>query len=208
MLFRSKRADGSVKVNNQWFADQIEAGNLRYMNTKKSASWARDVGLQSPIMSLPAETLHANSIKTEADLVKLREEYPGLYQGEDGSGASGGVRGSISFSRREAVIELTANANKSTFLHEMAHYFLYDMAELALRDDAPQALKDDWTIAAKELGIEGVSIDELLSGNMTEATAAMWRNAQERFAAGFEKYLFEGKSPIPELKKQIGRAHV
>ena len=77
-----KKTDGSAELRDSWFAEQIDSGNLRYINTEKSASWARDVGLQSPIMSLPAEALHELNIPTEADLVKSRFENPGFYQDE------------------------------------------------------------------------------------------------------------------------------
>ncbi|MFC2593847.1 MAG: hypothetical protein ACFNW0_02140, partial [Fretibacterium sp.] len=70
----------AVEVSDQWFAEQVESGNLRYMNTKKSALWAEDVGLQLPIMSRQPEALHELNIPTEADLVKARGENPGYYQ--------------------------------------------------------------------------------------------------------------------------------
>ena len=77
-----KKTDGSAELRDSWFAEQIDSGNLRYINTEKNASWARDVGLQSPIMSLPAEALHELNIPTETNLVKARFENPGFYQDE------------------------------------------------------------------------------------------------------------------------------
>lgn len=59
--------------NNRWFVNQIKKGNLRYINTKKSTRWSSAGGLQLPKVLAPTGSFK-NSIKTEADLVKLRKE--------------------------------------------------------------------------------------------------------------------------------------
>jgi hypothetical protein len=67
------------KPNNQWFINQINQGNLRYINNKKSRAWAGSAGLSLPAGGTPASAT-VNTIYTEADLVKLREANPTLYQ--------------------------------------------------------------------------------------------------------------------------------
>ncbi|MCL1981117.1 MAG: hypothetical protein FWG62_08605, partial [Proteobacteria bacterium] len=69
---------GTTKPNNQWFLNQIQDGNLLYQNKQKSRDWAAMVGLSLPPThrSISAK----NTVHTEADLVKLREANPELYQ--------------------------------------------------------------------------------------------------------------------------------
>ncbi|MDR3037940.1 MAG: hypothetical protein LBV21_01405, partial [Candidatus Adiutrix sp.] len=76
-IYGRKHTD-TGKINNQWFANQIKAGNLLYQNQQKSRAWAAMVGLQLP----PTHRTNAtgNRILYEADLVKLRGENPTLYQ--------------------------------------------------------------------------------------------------------------------------------
>lgn len=112
----------ATQVNDQWFAEQINAGNLRYINTKKSASWAEDVGHQLPIMSLPAEALHELNIPTETNLVKARFENPGFYQDERQQAPRG------AYEAANRIIRLFESADALTLLHETGHAFLDDFA--------------------------------------------------------------------------------
>ena len=59
--------------SNRWFVHQIEKGNLKYINTKKSTRWSSAGGLQLPKVLAPSGPFK-DSIKTEADLVKARKE--------------------------------------------------------------------------------------------------------------------------------------
>ena len=67
------------RPNNQWFINQIQDGNLLYQNKKKSRNWAAMVGLQLPPTHRSKSAIE-NTIRTEADLVKLKSENPTLYQ--------------------------------------------------------------------------------------------------------------------------------
>jgi len=180
-----------AQVNNQWFAKQIESGNLRYMNTKKSASWARDVGLQLPIMSLPAEALHELNIPTEADLVKARVENPGFYQD------AGTPLGSTRFGEAETIVTILKNGNRSTFLHELGHVFLNSRKNLALMEGIDETVRQDWTTLVEWLEVADIDFSKTLS----EADEKRWTNAHEKFAAGFEKYLMEGRAPSLDLAR-------
>lgn len=69
-----------------WFARQIESGNLLYRNNKKSRDWARTSRLRLPGANSRAITA-GQRIYTDADLVKLREANPTLYQSATESAA-------------------------------------------------------------------------------------------------------------------------
>lgn len=62
-----------IKPNPIWYQLQENLGNLVYVNTKKSSAWSRVTGVQFP-SGTTVRNLASNSIKTEADLVKLRKE--------------------------------------------------------------------------------------------------------------------------------------
>ena len=70
-----------------------------------------------------------------------------------------------------------------------------------IRGDFDTVLK--WLgVSAEELDISDIDISNGFD-NLSEADKERWRkahNAHEKFAAGFEKYLMEGKAPAPELR--------
>lgn len=77
-----------AEPNPGWFASQEKLSNLVYVNTKKSSAWSQTTGVQFPSVAT-VRNLASNSIKTEADLVKLRKENGNrFYQSAAGTGAS------------------------------------------------------------------------------------------------------------------------
>ena len=60
----------------QWFIEQAKE-NARYVNGQKLESWTDASGVQ--FSSRPSNA-HGNTVHTEADLVKLRESNPTMYQ--------------------------------------------------------------------------------------------------------------------------------
>ncbi len=173
----NKKSDGTVRINDQWFVDQINKGNLRYINTKKSANWARDGGLQLPIMSLPAEALSNLNIPTEADLVKARTENPGYYQQ---------IKGQTTFSSGRTMISLFESADRSTLLHETGHVFLEDLRSIAKTNDKAAG---DW-----EALLDWLKVDDWDSLDQKSRKVA-----HERFARSFEGYIMTEKAPTMEL---------
>lgn len=111
---QAKGTPGTRRPNNQWFINQINKGNLLYIDTKKaprwfsnsglqlpmglrtqqgvykrsinsqdgfvnngakkSTAWTVGSGLQLPITLAPVSGVYGNIVKTDADLVKLREQ--------------------------------------------------------------------------------------------------------------------------------------
>ena len=116
-----------------------------------------------------------------------------LYQG----GTDRGM-----FSREHNLIALLKNADASTFVHELGHFFLETNTRIArdltakpaenLTEQERQFLSDvqttlDW-FGVKDLAAwDAMSLDEQ-------------RENHEKWARGFEAYLYEGKAPSEELR--------
>lgn len=114
----------------------------------------------------------------------------------------GGARGA--FNPATNTITLLKNADLSTFLHEAGHFFLetqFDMVSrlqgmrrdgLSLSEGEEQMLRDTSALL-KWFGV----------ADLTEWYALdfeQMRPLHEKFARGFEAYLFEGKAPSIELQ--------
>lgn len=105
------------------------------MNRKKANRLLGPAGVQFSL-GPKANGFFDSSIKTEVDLVKLKNENPTLYQTAGYNQEKNRcVKGYImpdSDGRR--VITLLEEANESTCLHEMSHMFLMDLEDLAQID--------------------------------------------------------------------------
>jgi hypothetical protein len=92
------------------------------------------------------------------------------------------------------LIALLKNADMSTFLHESGHYFLENFADMAKA--APALQKDmqtlyDWF---------GVSAEQWQDMSLDQR-----RQHHEKFAKGFEQFLYEGQAPSIELQGLFAR---
>lgn len=103
------------------------------------------------------------------------------------------------FNPETRLIRLLKDADRSTFIHESAHFFLEVMSELALAPDAPAALQGDMQTLLEWFGFDGD-----LAG-WRALTHEDRRPHHEQFARGFEKYLAEGKAPSSELQPLFAR---
>jgi hypothetical protein len=108
-----------------------------------------------------------------------------LYQGDETQ------RGFFNPDRN--LIGLLQNADYSTFLHESGHFYLETMARLAAQDGAPQGIKDDM-----QKLLDWFGVPDLATWQGMDMDAQ--REHHEKFARGFEAYLFEGKAPSRELR--------
>ena len=114
-------------------------------------------------------------------------------QMQEGAGA---VRGSFDPARNR--ITLTANANISTYSHEMGHWYLENLFQLSRRAVAENTLKEDANILLKEFGIKSVDDWDNLGVDGQ-------RKYQEQFASWVEIYLSEGRAPKPTLQRVFER---
>jgi len=95
------------------------------------------------------------------------------------------------------VIYLFENANLSTMLHESGHFFLELLHGLASEPGATQEIKDDWATTLKWFGVSA----EAWQGMTLEQK----RPHHEKWARGFEAYLFTGKAPSLRLQGAFSR---
>lgn len=91
-----------------------------------------------------------------------------------------------------AVISLMKSADASTFVHESSHHFLDMMDRFSKEDDAPEKLKSDMAIIRKWTGLSDKE-------PITAKDKRNYRQAQEKFARGFERYLMEGVAPNRDM---------
>lgn len=169
-------------------------GKELYVNTKKLTSLNTSAGADSlgvlserSIKDGADNSSVTKNVLTEDDLVKEREKYPGMYQG---------VRGSFNPALNR--ITLTANANISTYSHEMGHWYLENLFQLSRRAVAENTLKEDANILLKEFGIKSVDDWDNLGIDGQ-------RKYQEQFASWVEIYLSEGRAPKPTLQRVFER---
>ena len=100
-------------------------------------------------------------------------------------------RGRAQLGQNKNTITLFANADKSTFTHEISHVFFADFSELAGVENVSEQVKQDWAELSAWLGIKG---------NYADLDTKEQTRIQEQFARGFEAYLREGKAPSSKLK--------
>ena len=105
--------------------------------------------------------------------------------------------GSTQFSDAETIVTILRDGNRSTFLHELGHVFLNSRKNLALMEGIDETVRQDWTKLVEWLEVADIDFSKPLS----KADEKRWRNAHEKFAAGFEKYLMEGRAPSLDLAR-------
>lgn len=103
-----------------------------------------------------------------------------------------------SFSPSQLKITLLETANLTTFLHESGHLFLTIMADLASDPNASAGIKADMDVILKWMGVPDLA-------TWNTGTVDQQRPYHEKFARGFEAYLFEGKSPSLKMNGAFRR---
>jgi hypothetical protein len=107
-------------------------------------------------------------------------------------------RGQIAFggdiSQTPSVISLLKTADLSTFLHETGHFFLEATLHLANMPDADAVSVADANILMRWFAPD-MTLEKWAGMTLEEKTPY-----HERFARGFEAYLFEGKAPSTEMR--------
>ena len=105
--------------------------------------------------------------------------------------------GSTQFTDAETIVTILRDGNRSTFLHELGHVFLNSRKKLALMEGVDDTVRQDWATLVEWMEVADIDFSKPLS----EADEKRWRNAHEKFAAGFEKYLMEGRAPSLDLAR-------
>ena len=195
----------SVFGEDEAILDQIAKDPDRFMDAARPQVMKVLSEAEKALSGIPGQSMDARSILEEAkgivrngegeevdDLLDGIMEVVGRRLDEDAIASSvddlisknigdvlyQGGRGAVEFNdvAKTARVTMFKNADISTFAHESGHLFRRSLrgAEAPLLQEAERAL--------------GV-----VDGNWT-------REAEEAFASGFERYLKDGKAPVPGLK--------
>lgn len=191
-----KAGEISAKVR-----DGFLAKSSRDSDSKSAARDPQPVQRGEAAGSEPGSDTRAggsDSLRQDAE----RSELSGR-PGSDGSLTQGSsTRGAYSPDTR--TISLGKESDLSTFPHELAHHFLEMTNELARSADAPEAIRSDMDSLLRWFGESGDTPEDRLA-NWNDRTLEEKRDSHEKFAEGFEKYLFEGKAPTVELQPMFAR---
>jgi hypothetical protein len=171
--FVSKNADGAWGVFENLGSGIPEEISLH--DSKESANAEKDK-LNQNSKSL-GEKVHSIDITPELKKQALGEGFT-LFQEN---------KGSITFGDdRQFNINLFKGKDASTFFHESGHFFLEVMGDIAQAEGADELSKKDYAATLKWLGVNSRS----------EITT----EHHEKFARGFEAYLYKGEAPNEKLK--------
>ena len=97
----------------------------------------------------------------------------------------------------QAIVTLLQNADASTPVHEAWHIFMDRMKRMSMMEDLSPEMRQHWQTLADWLHVRDIDF----SRPLTQKERARWRDAHEKGAAGFEKYLATGKAPSNSLKQ-------
>ena len=112
-------------------------------------------------------------------------------------------RGNITFAKGgigngPSIIALLKDADFSTFVHESGHLFLEILTDIASKPNAPADIIADVQRTLDWFGVK--DLDTWRAMGLEEK-----RPHHEKFARGFESYLFEGKAPSVEQRDLFSR---
>ncbi len=144
------------------------------------------------------------SVKTIRDMLTgIKDRQGQAYVNEDGSGNFSSPdsrtleqkrRGQTDFSEDgSALITLFKSADASTIIHELGHVFLEHLAMDVLEEGATEKIKADFKVIKEWLEVDDKQIHQ--------GKVAFTTEQHEKFAGGFETYLYEGKAPSIGLRK-------
>lgn len=139
-------------------------------------------------------------------------------EGRDGQGERGSISLQLDPTGRPREMAITAfTGDKSTLLHETAHFLSWSFHDIAESDLATPQLKGDYLALLKWAGFKSVNdrlfkakqVEELAQkGELSRGEERKLRDlsaAEERISHGFEQYLFEGKAPNAGLARVFSK---
>ena len=184
--YETKKYSGlDLKVGGEGMKGFYDKILVDYANKvgKKFGAKAKDIYLQNDnqllandnaasAAAIGAAPVHA--LEVTSDMAKsIAESGLPLFQNNQGS-----------YNRQTRVISLFKSSDRSTFLHESAHFFFDVLADLS--KTSPKVKTD---------------FDKILSWVGAENAESVTREQHEKFSRGFEAYLLEGKAPTRLLQK-------
>ncbi|SNR73835.1 hypothetical protein SAMN05192560_0785 [Methylobacillus rhizosphaerae] len=175
-----------------WIAAGLSQKGKIYARNKETLDKARVSNGASPaLIAMQRDPRNARNIITRDNLVKkLGNEF---YQGPRGA-----------FSPATNTIALLKNADLSTFLHESGHFFLEAKFDIAAQLQGKQAAGETLTTGEQsalddaETLLKWFDVSNIATWNSMSIEEQ--RPSHEKFARGFEAYLYEGRAPNLELQ--------
>ncbi|MEM6354078.1 MAG: hypothetical protein AAF844_00135 [Pseudomonadota bacterium] len=177
-----------VKDDPTWIDHEIKAGRLIYARDRERAGGSAKSPRSNPASFRPGPDLtppRSQKVLTRSDIVK---DGDGTLSQPD-QRLNQGPRGAITFDDGETIIQLFESADRSTFLHESAHFFLESLRALAA--DGNTRARRDLTLLLEWLGVDD--------------PAQIEREHHEKFARGLEAYFLEGAAPTTALRGAFHR---
>ena len=164
----------------------LMSSEIKKLDIKAIQTVAPSARLQAGTFQVLAAERDAAASVAQLQGVDLPEAYA------QGTGTRG------TFNPKSLTISLLETADLSTFLHETGHFMLEVLADVSSRVDAPVAAREDMDAVLKWFGIDDLA--KWNSMSLKDKTPY-----HEKFAEGFEAYLFEGKAPSRELQPLFQR---
>ena len=217
-----------------WFEQQVKQGRLRYVDAKRASALADISSLQlrgwNQGEAQGKKIITLDDLVKEVDRGRGQVQSPegrphaattdAKHEGmtadpnarSDGSAPKiidttdlfkQGPRGTYNPGR--STISLNANADFSTFLHEMGHHMLEVMADIASGPDAPVELRQDMDALLNWFGISSHGDHKAALDAWNAMSLNEKRPYHEQFARGFELYLREGMAPSKGLVRLFER---
>jgi len=198
-----------LKIENplvvNWNGKEWYQGESEFEKTDDAAKFAKANGYDGVILREVKDPGSDNYSHVVADIyvafeptqIKSATGNQGTFDPNDPSILKQDARGY--YDPSAGIIKLGKASDLSTFLHESGHLFLEMEGRLFSHPNATPEMKADGQVILDWLGIE--SFDQLKDYETNDVS----REAHEKFARGFERYLGEGKAPSVELKSVFRR---
>jgi hypothetical protein len=188
-------------------SDREKGSALNVQPTFEVTLPMRVAALQGQVLfqsfTVDAEQVKKLQEKLDTSKVDAEEYYKRGYRiddfgsmdrtGEDLSASDMFQKNRGTFNPDTLTISLLKDADLTTFLHETGHFFLEMEAALASDPRATPEMRDDFTKVLNWFGVKDLTEWNALSFEQK-------RSHHEKFARGFEAYLFEGKAPSNDLR--------
>jgi hypothetical protein len=167
----------------------------------RHTAWLKEQGYDGVIVRYAKEDGTPGSVGEivafAPDQIKSAIGNDGTYDANDPNILSQTARGL--YNPATSTITILKNADLSTVLHELGHHQLEVLAKMASMPNPPASVTED--------------MNHILKWFMPHMTLQMWmgmsleeqRPYHEKFARGFETYLFEGKAPNAALRPVFQR---
>lgn len=176
----------------RYLAGEVEARNTQArqkLNEQErleiAPSYTSDVKDDDVIVLVNGQKIHPRLLPANLGNLSVKSNLP--------------VRGS--FNPNTNTIALLENADLSTFLHEAGHFFLevqFDLASRLQNESRLLNLGERSIINDVQALVDWFGLDSIAAWK--NLTVDQKRPYHERFARGFEAYLFEGKAPSKNLQ--------